>query len=71
MFRTWIRSIVLVVLILAVWPVAPPATAAPDNWRAEWPRTDFSRSTVDLDEIRSGGPPKDEFRQSTTLPSRC
>lgn len=24
-----------------------------------WPRTDFSRTTVDLDEIISGGPPKD------------
>jgi len=59
MFRTWIRSVVLVILILVLWPAAPPATAAPDNWRAEWPRTDFSRSTVDLNEIRSGGPPKD------------
>jgi len=25
----------------------------------EWPRTDFSRTTVDLNEIMSGGPPKD------------
>ena len=25
----------------------------------EWPRTDFSRLTVDLEEIVSGGPPKD------------
>ncbi|MGE0559397.1 MAG: DUF3179 domain-containing protein [Burkholderiales bacterium] len=28
-------------------------------WKAEWPRTDFSRHTVNLDEIMSGGPPKD------------
>ena len=27
--------------------------------RAEWPKTDFSRRTVELAEIQSGGPPKD------------
>lgn len=26
---------------------------------AEWPRTDFSRRSVDLGEILPGGPPKD------------
>ena len=34
-----------------------PALAA--NWTTEWPRTDFSRHSIDLKEIRSGGPPKD------------
>jgi hypothetical protein len=34
----------------------PPAAAA---WVAAWPKTDFSRHSVDLSEIRSGGPPKD------------
>lgn len=29
------------------------------SWRDEWPRTDFTRHSVELDEIRSGGPPKD------------
>ncbi|RMD64642.1 MAG: DUF3179 domain-containing protein [Alphaproteobacteria bacterium] len=36
--------------------------AAPEraqNWQAAWPRTDFTKHSVDLDEIRSGGPPKD------------
>jgi hypothetical protein len=28
-------------------------------WRAEWPKTDFSRHSINLSEIRSGGPPKD------------
>lgn len=28
-------------------------------WRGEWPVTDFSRTEVDLREIRSGGPPRD------------
>ncbi|NOZ54162.1 MAG: DUF3179 domain-containing protein [Gammaproteobacteria bacterium] len=30
-----------------------------DNAQYEWPKTDFSRSLVDLQEIISGGPPKD------------
>ncbi|MDH3241314.1 MAG: DUF3179 domain-containing protein [Alphaproteobacteria bacterium] len=34
----------------------PPAAA---RWVAAWPKTDFSRRSVDLSEIRSGGPPKD------------
>jgi hypothetical protein len=35
------------------------AWAGPAEWLAEWPRTDFSKHTIDLAEIRSGGPPKD------------
>lgn len=35
------------------------ALALPEYRKAEWPRTDFSRTSVDLDEIMSGGPPKD------------
>ncbi|WEX74146.1 DUF3179 domain-containing protein [Sinorhizobium numidicum] len=31
----------------------------PQQLRREWPRTDFSRATIDLAEIMSGGPPKD------------
>ena len=33
--------------------------AGPDDWRREWPQTDFSRHSVAYDEIFSGGPPKD------------
>lgn len=46
-------------------PTAPAAAeqaavpAAARGWVAEWPRTDFTRASVDLVEIRSGGPPKD------------
>lgn len=36
-----------------------PVSADPVDWVQEWPRTDFSRSTVDFAEILSGGPPKD------------
>jgi hypothetical protein len=35
------------------------ALADPSRWQAEWPRTDFGRSTVAWSEILSGGPPKD------------
>ncbi|WP_439576545.1 DUF3179 domain-containing protein [Elioraea sp.] len=38
---------------------APVAARVPQGWQTEWPRTDFSRATVDLAEIRSGGPPRD------------
>src|SRR5262249_27366520 len=38
----------------AATSLAPPASS-----REEWPRTDFSRRSVDLNEIVSGGPSKD------------
>jgi hypothetical protein len=36
-----------------------PAAEPPSSWSREWKSTDFSRSLIDFDEIRSGGPPKD------------
>jgi hypothetical protein len=39
--------------------VAAAASAQSHADRLEWPKTDFSKRTVDLAEIRSGGPPKD------------
>jgi len=35
------------------------AAEAPSSWKREWPRTDFSKTAIDFDEIMSGGPPKD------------
>lgn len=35
------------------------AAADPAQWVQEWPDTDFTRSTIDFDEVISGGPPKD------------
>ena len=29
------------------------------TWKSSWPKTDFSKVTVTLNEIISGGPPKD------------
>jgi hypothetical protein len=47
------------VLLTAILLTAWPAFAQSDHDRREWPKTDFSKRTVDLAEIESGGPPKD------------
>ncbi|MEZ5780028.1 MAG: DUF3179 domain-containing protein [Paracoccaceae bacterium] len=53
---TFLRIIATLAFLV---PLALPAGANPDQWRAEWPATDFAKSAVDLNEILSGGPPKD------------
>ncbi len=35
------------------------AGANPTFWSIEWPSTDFTKHSIDLDDIMSGGPPKD------------
>jgi len=35
------------------------AQDVPSSWLRAWPQTDFSRSRIGWDEIKSGGPPKD------------
>jgi hypothetical protein len=46
-------------IILTVSAAVQPAAADPARWRAEWPKTDFSKSAVDFTTILSGGPAKD------------
>lgn len=59
-FRSYLRTAVFAGAMLSAWVAAlGTSMAEPRSWRAEWPRTDFSRHTVPLDEIKSGGPPKD------------
>ncbi len=63
MFQILSRCLTRAVLVAALtgWlssQVGPPARAD-GLWEREWPRTDFSRRTVVLNEIQSGGPPKD------------
>jgi hypothetical protein len=54
------RAAVFATALLATMTVAAASFAGPEaGWRVEWPRTDFSQHSVDLAEIRSGGPPKD------------
>ena len=38
-----------------------PAAAGPAQWQLEWPQTDFSRYSVPLNEIRSGGVRRDSI----------
>ena len=35
------------------------AQASPEQWKREWPTTDFSKHSISFSEIMSGGPPKD------------
>ncbi|SFR48273.1 DUF3179 domain-containing protein [Litoreibacter janthinus] len=47
-------------LIATIWLLAVCAASAQTAFlSAQWPNTDFSKATVDLSEIRSGGPGKD------------
>ncbi|MEM7566477.1 MAG: DUF3179 domain-containing protein [Pseudomonadota bacterium] len=54
-----LRTLLGLALLYAVL-VMPTAEAAPiAQWEREGWKTDFSRTIVDLDEVRSGGPPRD------------
>ena len=46
-------------LVLLAFFLPTSVKAGPDDWRREWPRTDFSRHAIGYDEFVSGGPPKD------------
>ena len=52
MFRAWFAFPLVIAMAVS-------ARADPNRWRAEWPRTDFSRHSVPFEQIFSGGPPKD------------
>jgi hypothetical protein len=53
---SWVRVAAVAVAVIAT---ARSAAADPPRWGGEWPNTDFSKRSVDLGEILSGGPPKD------------
>jgi len=48
-------STILTTVMLLAWP----ASAQVDIWQYEWPNTDFTKKSVDFNEIMSGGPPRD------------
>ncbi len=53
-------SVTLVLTATAVFAVtAGFAVANRVFWLSAWPNTDFSNTSIDLDEVMSGGPPKD------------
>ena len=61
--RSWpIRLLRILLLTVIGWSglqLYHGFSVAAQSIDSEWPRTDFSRATVDLNEIISGGPPKD------------
>ncbi|MDJ0686684.1 MAG: DUF3179 domain-containing protein [Alphaproteobacteria bacterium] len=54
---TSVAGLALAGLVVAL--LTQPVFANPAVWSFEWPRTNFDKTTVDFDEIKSGGPPKD------------
>lgn len=56
----WIaRHLVLLSFAIGLICLPPTANAQPSEWKREWPRTDFTRHSIPLREILSGGPHKD------------
>ncbi len=51
--RYYLLAVIFVVLAGGL------AYGFPESRRSEWPNTDFSKTSIPLDEIFSGGPPKD------------
>lgn len=60
--RTLIRGAFLYLALMVLMPLSLNAQSDADyirRWKGEWPRTNFSKSSINLWEITSGGPPKD------------
>ena len=53
------RRVVMLLAAAAAFSWSAVASANPDRWRGEWPKTDFAKTSVEYREILSGGPPKD------------
>ncbi len=56
-FGLFAVSVVVWGLLAAPYAEANPLTRL--SWKLEWSKTDFSKTSIDLGEIMSGGPPKD------------
>ncbi len=56
-----LRNVALNILLLVSLTgcLISKSFASPDEWKKEWPKTDFSKTSIDLQEIFSGGIPKD------------
>lgn len=53
--KTTARLVAVLCLVFA----GTTAHANPKRWASEWPNTDFSQTTIDFSDIKSGGPGKD------------
>ena len=57
--RAFAMNRLLSPVLIVFFCLTLPVHADPRQWQDEWPRTDFSRTSVQYSEILSGGPPKD------------
>ena len=57
--QIWRGSVAVFGAALMCALLATQAAANPDSWKYEWPNTDFTKHSVDYNEVLSGGPPKD------------
>lgn len=57
--RKWSRVAAAIGAGLMFVVVTATGQANPAIWQLEWPNTDFTKHSVPLDEIFSGGVPKD------------
>lgn len=53
------RALTLLIAVIAFAVPAVSALANPEHWKPEWPRTDFTKHSIDYGDVLSGGPPKD------------
>jgi len=53
------QNAIILVVALIFTAVTGASQAQVSFWKSEWPNTDFTKTSVDLNEIQSGGPPKD------------
>lgn len=49
----------LIIVLFSITTWSSLTAAQPQDWIRAWPRTDFTRASVPLEQIRDGGPPKD------------
>ena len=54
-----LRLLCAVVLVTGAGWLPPALSHAQSRFESAWPQTDFSKALIELDEIRSGGPPRD------------
>ncbi|NQV61604.1 MAG: DUF3179 domain-containing protein [Alphaproteobacteria bacterium] len=60
--RPYLSIAAFAVLAVLAWLVAPGQVQAnPEDWRHEWPKTDFDKHSVPFEQIMSGGVAKDQI----------
>ncbi len=55
----YFRVVRVLILVTLAWTAFKSIVHAQSSFTSEWPRTDFDTRSVELNEVFSGGPPKD------------